>query len=234
MDRAILVVDDDPFIRKVITELLEADGYRPTAVGDSTKALELFAARSFDLVLTDYNMPVMTGVELARRMKMLRPSIPVCLVTAIAGGAHAEAFEAFDGLLEKPFRKPQLRSLVETALSANERNLREFSRPTRYEVDWRVDYIPLAAPTLTREVLEPHRGALRNLSEHGLAFVAAESLPSDRFCAFLIYPPRSTDPSLMVGEVLWTVDEAGEQVVGTRSVFWGSEREKTSVIEQAM
>ena len=234
MDKAILVVDDDPLIRKVITEFLEADGHRPTAVGDSQKALEVFAARSFDLVLTDYSMPVMAGIELARRMKLLKPAVPICLVTARAEETQAGEFEAFDGLLEKPFQQPQLRTLVEAVLSASEKNLRQASRPPRYEVDWRVDYIPLAAATLRLEMLEPVRAELRNLSEHGLAFVSDQSPPVDRFCAFLIYPPRSIDPSLMVGEVLWTLDEGEEEVVGTRSVFWGSEREKTAVIEQAM
>jgi CheY-like chemotaxis protein len=84
-DKAILIVDDDPFVGRVISDLLAAAGARPTAIGDSGKALELFAAHSLDLVITDCNMPVLTGVELARQMRTLKPSIPICLATAHAG-----------------------------------------------------------------------------------------------------------------------------------------------------
>jgi len=233
-DAAILVVDDEPFIRKIVTGLLEAAGHRPMAVGDSQKALELFAAGSFDAVITDYNMPVMTGVDLARRMRTLKPSIPVCLVTGNSEELDPSEMECFAGVLEKPFEPVELANLLTAVLPKSHRAAGLVTRPPRYEVDWRVDCIPLEAGSLMRRELVQHPAALRNISEHGLAFVAEEAPVGDRFCAFLIYPPATSTPSLMVGEVRWTRDRNGKKVAGTKSLFWGSEREKSLAIEQAM
>lgn len=233
-ERAILVVDDDPFIRKVMTTFLETAGHRPMAVGDSQKALELYAARSFDLVLTDYEMPVMSGSELARRMRTLRTSTPICLVTGSIEDVDASELEIFNGVLTKPFKQAELLDLVVRALPCVDEDARIVTRPQRYPVDWRVDCIPLEASTLTGEALEQCSASLCNVSEHGLAFVADEAPSGGKFCAFLIYPPEAEAPSLMVGEVRWSQDRDGRRVFGTRSLFWGSEQEKELVIEQAM
>jgi len=233
-DKAILVVDDDPFIGRLISGLLEAEGARPTAIGDSQKALELFAAHSFDLVITDYHMPMLTGVELARRMRTLKPAIPICLATARSEALYPHEVAEFDGLLAKPFEREHLTALVSGALVSSDSRIRLVTRPPRYKVDWRVDCVPLAAAAFAG--VEPLRrtAALRNISEHGLAFVAEGAPPSERFCAFLIYPPEDPEPALMVGEVRWSQDDAGRQVSGTKALFWGSEREKAQVIERAM
>ncbi len=233
-DAKILVVDDDPFICRLITEFLEAQGYRPTAISDGQKGVELFAARSIDLVLTDYNMPVMTGVELARRMRALKPSTPICLMASLIGEIPEQELAEFDGVLEKPLKEIELAALVSAVLPFDTGENPLVARPPRFEVDWRVDYIPLDAETLSGEMPAQRHANLRDISEHGLAFVTDQPPPSDRFCAFLIYPPESAAPSLMVGEVRWTKDQAGMKVAGTRSLFWGSEREKHGVIEQAM
>lgn len=233
-DRAILVVDDDPFVLRVVTNFLETAGHRPMAVGDSQKALELFATRSFDLVLTDYDMPVMSGIELARRMRTLKKSVPICLVTGNAENVDPSELAVFDGLLAKPFKQEELASLVVAALPEDDREAGLVTRPPRYAVDWRAVCMPLEASSLTGGKLVQHPAALRNVSEHGLAFVADEALATERFCAFLIYPPESTTPSLMVGEVRWTREQDGKKLAGTKSLFWGSEREKASVIERAM
>jgi CheY-like chemotaxis protein len=233
-DKAILVVDDDPFIGRLISGLLEAEGARPTAIGDSRKALELFAAHAFDLVITDYHMPVLTGLELARRMRTLKPAIPICLATARSEALYPHEVAEFNGLLTKPFDKEHLTALVAKALPPRDSRIRLVTRPPRYKVDWPVDCVPLAAAALTGREPVRRRAALRNISEHGLAFVGDPISPGERFCAFLIYPPEDREPALMVGEVRWSQDEDGRRVAGTRSLFWGSEREKALIIERAM
>lgn len=79
----ILLVDDEPALATLGRDILGAAGYRVTAVTDSREALERFSARAdgFDLVLTDMTMPGMTGTELTRRIRAIRPEIPVFLYT---------------------------------------------------------------------------------------------------------------------------------------------------------
>jgi CheY-like chemotaxis protein len=77
----ILFIDDEPDIVEMADEMLTTLGYRVTATHMSQQALEMFelAPRDFDLVITDRTMPKMNGLELAGRMRVLRPEIPIIL-----------------------------------------------------------------------------------------------------------------------------------------------------------
>lgn len=77
----ILFIDDELTIVEVADELLSALGYRVTATHMSRHALEMFerSPLDFDLVITDRTMPKMTGLELAGRMRAVRPEIPIIL-----------------------------------------------------------------------------------------------------------------------------------------------------------
>lgn len=79
----ILVIDDEPLVRQTLTDSLKAAGYRVTALGSANEALVVFTAEPdrFDLVLTDLTMPRMSGIELASRLKRLRPRTPILLMT---------------------------------------------------------------------------------------------------------------------------------------------------------
>jgi CheY-like chemotaxis protein len=80
-DEHILFIDDELTIVEVVDELLSALGYRVTAMHESQHALEMFerSPDAFDLVITDRTMPKMTGLELAGRMRAVRPEIPIIL-----------------------------------------------------------------------------------------------------------------------------------------------------------
>ena len=77
----ILLVDDETAIVKLGMRILERQGYRVTGVNESTVAFECFEQypEGFDLVVTDMSMPEMLGTELARRVKDIRPDIPVII-----------------------------------------------------------------------------------------------------------------------------------------------------------
>ncbi|RMG68898.1 MAG: response regulator [Nitrospirae bacterium] len=78
----ILVVDDDPVVREVITTALEEAGYEITDTGSPEEALELFSKKDFHLVISDIVMPGMDGLTLLRRLRLKNPDIPVILLTA--------------------------------------------------------------------------------------------------------------------------------------------------------
>jgi PAS domain S-box-containing protein len=79
----ILVVDDEEILVDVISEMLTSMGYQVTASNGSNEALVKFTAApaDFDLVLTDMTMPGLTGVQLSKRLRKIRPEIPIVLCT---------------------------------------------------------------------------------------------------------------------------------------------------------
>lgn len=77
----ILLVDDNINGLTARKCVLEELGYDVTAVSAPTKALEEFNTRHFDLVITDYKMPKLNGLELIQRVRSIRPSIPIILIS---------------------------------------------------------------------------------------------------------------------------------------------------------
>jgi PAS domain S-box-containing protein len=82
----ILLVDDEKDLVTIGREMLQRLGYKVTAVVGSAEALERFKAapRQFDLVITDYNMPGLTGDRMARSMLATRPDMPIIVCTGFA------------------------------------------------------------------------------------------------------------------------------------------------------
>lgn len=79
----ILCVDDERVSLKVRSRVLEKAGHEVIQADSAPEALEILRSRSVDLVLTDLLMPVMTGAELAREVKKLRPNLPVVLFSGV-------------------------------------------------------------------------------------------------------------------------------------------------------
>ena len=127
----ILVVDDEPNVRKVLGALLEQAGYVTTRAAGAGEALDLVRAQDPDLVITDLKMPGMDGLELLRRLKEGFPEIPVVLLTAhgtVEAAVEAMKDGAFD-FLTKPFDKSRVLEVVAKALGQGERARREFQGP---------------------------------------------------------------------------------------------------------
>ena len=101
----VLVVDDEGALLRTITANLELDGFEVVAAEGAARALEIAARETFDLVLTDIRMPGMDGVELFRRIRALRPEMPVVLMTAFAmeGLVDDALSEGAFAVLPKPF-----------------------------------------------------------------------------------------------------------------------------------
>jgi CheY-like chemotaxis protein len=97
--------------------ILELEGHQVTEAGNGAEALNLFASGHFDLVITDLEMPVMKGNELAVSLKLLAPSLPILMITASAS-ARREATNPVDGLLDKPLMVTELHGALRKLLSA--------------------------------------------------------------------------------------------------------------------
>lgn len=87
--RKLLCVDDDSGIRKLYKDMFGCYGYDVTVAASGREALKLFLTRRVDAVVTDLEMPGMTGTELARKLKRLRPELPVVLVSGSKAAVDA-------------------------------------------------------------------------------------------------------------------------------------------------
>jgi len=108
----ILLVDDDPAVRRVTTRLLEFLKCSVVAVAGGHDAISRVKdqCNCFDLVMTDYSMPDMNGVELAMSLKRILPDMPVILCTGADSGADDKVmFESgVTEILTKPFTRAEL------------------------------------------------------------------------------------------------------------------------------
>ena len=116
----VLVVDDERFFLTILGDFItERLGMRPLLVQDGTAALSLLEAEPVDLVLLDIIMPRMDGLEVLRRIKDRRPSLPVIMVTATSSIEHAIAAlrEGADDFIRKPVDLDELALSVTRALN---------------------------------------------------------------------------------------------------------------------
>ncbi|MFQ5848445.1 MAG: ATP-binding protein [Candidatus Methylomirabilales bacterium] len=116
----ILVIDDEPHLREVVTNLLRLEGHMAVGVGSGFEGVEVFRAEPFDVVVTDLGMPDLTGLEVTRKIRGLYPEVKVILCTgwnATVSQAEQET-SGIDRLLEKPFRLDRLLHLVHDLLRA--------------------------------------------------------------------------------------------------------------------
>lgn len=117
----ILVVDDDPINRQMLTRLLEQDGYRVDTAADGLKGLEMLEADPFDIVLLDLVMPGLDGYEVLTRIKSNEAlkHLPVLMITAVDDvGSAARCIEAgAEDYLPKPFDAVVLRARINASLS---------------------------------------------------------------------------------------------------------------------
>jgi signal transduction histidine kinase/CheY-like chemotaxis protein len=127
----ILLVDDEPPICNVLSQMLSRAGYLVTACSDPQEALKKFLARpaEFDLLFTDLTMPGLTGVELAKRVFEVRPDLPVVLTTGFGGDvvADATAHTHIVKVLEKPVSPGIVNDIMHEILRAGGKTAARFS-----------------------------------------------------------------------------------------------------------
>ncbi len=119
----ILLVDDEPQVLSVARRSLESLGYEVVAHGSPESALAAFDAdqKRWHLVITDFAMPGMNGVELARYIRARRPELAIVLCTGFGGAVDAIAAKSIGiaCVINKPFQRQELSEAIASALGKN-------------------------------------------------------------------------------------------------------------------
>ena len=119
----ILVVDDDIYIRELSTESLSLSGYQVDAAEDGDAAWQALNADAYDLLITDHNMPKVTGLELVKRLRAAHMALPVILATGIPPTDEfaRSPWLIPDATLLKPYTIAELLGTVKNVLHASAR-----------------------------------------------------------------------------------------------------------------
>ncbi len=119
--RRILVVDDEPFVCDAVKMMLAFDGHIVETANSGKDALALFEQRKFDVVITDFAMPLMKGDELAAAIKARNPRQPVVMITAYAEMLQSSGnpLTGVDFVISKPFLLENLREAIAKVVPAN-------------------------------------------------------------------------------------------------------------------
>lgn len=118
-DKRILVVDDDPVIRKGLKRILEKEDYEVEVFASGHLAIEELQQKGFDLVITDLKMPGMSGMEVLKSISILQPDVPIILITGystVETAVEAMKKGAVD-YIAKPFSPTDITAKVSQALN---------------------------------------------------------------------------------------------------------------------
>ncbi len=112
--KRILVVDDEPFVCDAVRMMLAFDGHEVETANSGRDALALFEKGKFDVVITDFAMPIMKGDELAAAIKARVPDQPIVMITAYAEMLQASGnpLTGVDFMISKPFLLENLREAI--------------------------------------------------------------------------------------------------------------------------
>lgn len=110
----ILVIDDDPAIRRTISTILTQRGHKVTLAEDGEEGLSLFQRARFDLVFTDLGIPSVSGWEVVAAVRQHADSVPVVVMTGWPENIIGQALgpDQVQGILSKPFTIGKVLDLV--------------------------------------------------------------------------------------------------------------------------
>ena len=134
MKSRILVVDDEESIREFLEIMLKKEGYEVTLAEDGQKAKDLLSKKTFDMIISDLQMPHVTGIELLKHVKDSYPDTVFMLITAFGTtetAVEAMKMGAYD-YLTKPFKIDEVRMNIQNALRS--RNLEVENRSLKKEL----------------------------------------------------------------------------------------------------
>ena len=117
--KRVLVAEDDDAVRTLICSILTDAGYNVYEACDGLEAMDSLKKRRYDVLLTDYHMPKMDGLELMDLAKAMCPDLPVIVATSdvlLTGQKGHGLLEPAYAILEKPFDRSYLLNTIQSAV----------------------------------------------------------------------------------------------------------------------
>ena len=122
MAQNILVVEDDRLNRELLSKVLRQEGYQVLEACDGDIALKILQVLPCDLVITDFLMPVLNGIEFVDQLRSLQPQMPVIFITGyLSAISDKKIVDEVAEILAKPFEPNVLRSSVRRLLDSTPR-----------------------------------------------------------------------------------------------------------------
>jgi signal transduction histidine kinase/ActR/RegA family two-component response regulator len=121
----ILTVDDEPEVLKALGLTLEYFGHWVKGFTRGAEAIKAFKDGNYDLVITDLGMPEMSGWDVARAIKKIKPDMPVLLITGWVVDLDEEQKKLVDGVIAKPFSRDSISSAISQVFPAKKKRTRK-------------------------------------------------------------------------------------------------------------
>jgi DNA-binding NtrC family response regulator len=114
MGKRVLIIDDQPDILEVLTEIIEILEHEVVAISSGNNLDKKFQCNDFDIVITDYQMPDMTGIDIAKKVKVKYPGTKVYIISGYHQLLSEEKMCEYGvtGLLDKPFEIEELKRIL--------------------------------------------------------------------------------------------------------------------------
>ena len=119
VSKKILIVDDNPNMSVLLSDILEIFEFQGTQAEDGEDALNKLNGDDYAMVFTDLRMPKMDGIDLLKTIKDKHPEMPVVVITGYSLGETQNLLlsERADGFLNKPFKVTEIKELLEKLLN---------------------------------------------------------------------------------------------------------------------
>ncbi len=119
MRRKILIVDDEVGIRLLLEDLLESEGYEVVTAQTGKEALNMIELHTFDLIMIDYKLPVMDGIEVVKQLNKENKTISTILMSGLAENIkdETEGLPNLIKVLSKPFNVLEVRDYINQVLA---------------------------------------------------------------------------------------------------------------------
>ena len=122
MTQNILVVEDDRLNRELLSKVLRQEGYQVLEACDGDIALKILQVLPCDIVITDFLMPMLNGIEFVDQLRSLQPQMPVIFITGyLSAISDKKIVDEVAEILAKPFEPNVLRSSVRRLLDSTPR-----------------------------------------------------------------------------------------------------------------
>ncbi|NJN27020.1 MAG: sigma-54-dependent Fis family transcriptional regulator [Cyclobacteriaceae bacterium] len=230
----ILIIDDDPDICQLLKRFLTKNGYNAEYVGNGKEAMEVLKARTFDLVICDYKLPDITGVELLQKTIILQPNVAIIIITGYSDvkiAVESLRYGAYD-YVTKPLHPDEILVTIKNAIASKKKKAEPVSNKPVVRSSDKKEFIFGVSPQ--SETLQNHIKLIAptNMS----VIIQGETGTGKEFVANAIHQKssRAGKPFVAIDCGALPKDLAGSELFGhVKGSFTGALTDKIGCIELA-